>query len=113
MNFRRFLKQTCVIYPATGRDPYGNETHGSGVQAICRWEGKTQVITLPSKKEYVSTAHVLLVTPLVVGSYVYKGTLAAAPAAPSPSTADGCWMVMSVGETPDLKAKNTLYTAYL
>lgn len=114
---KKFTNQTLTQFPKIGTDGFGRPVYGPPVQIACRWEDKQQEVITPDGRRVRSMAYLLLVSPVSVGDWVFLGTIAvvnALPTWPKPPTVNqGGREVLVSCQTPDLKASNFVYEAYL
>lgn len=121
MNIRKFLKQKLVYWRRTGTNTSGQPTYATPVEMICRWEDAQAEIITPSAplpgRTVIANSHIYTETDMVVGSWVFLGTLAdwrALPGYPRlPDFNQGGREVTRAMRTPDLRARKTIYEWWL
>jgi hypothetical protein len=112
----RFANQQMVYWQKTGSDSYGKPAYASPVQVPVRWEDRINESIMPDGRRVLYRNYILIATPLVVGSWVFLGTLQDLqniPGYPNPPTNNqGGREIKEVNITPDIKAQSYVYEAY-
>lgn len=98
--------QTCVYWPRSGTDRYGNPTSGTAVELACRWETKVSNAISHDGVQYTQSATVYLKDSVTVDGRLYLGTLANAPATPPQEG-----RIRNVDTVPAIENDETLYIA--
>ena len=65
MNIRKFLNQDAVYWSPTGKDGFGNVTHGAGVGIKVRLVPKRVVRSTPNSSIIIPDEHILCVDELL------------------------------------------------
>lgn len=92
------LRQTAVLWRATGYDEYGQVKIGSAEEIKTRWEIGKGEIRSPDESPIDVDAEVWVENEVEVGSLLWRGKKADLPASPSP-----LYQVVDYVEIPDLK----------
>lgn len=112
---RRFTKQKLVYWRKIGSNDFGRPVYAEPVELDCRWEDKQQEVVMPDGRKIMSRGYVLIGDPLLAGSLVFLGTLVdwqqseGYPA--PPGVVQGGREVLLLKQTPDIKARDSIYEA--
>jgi hypothetical protein len=55
--FKKYMKDTCTIYPYTGQDKHGSATYGLGVVYYGRWVQKNRMARDAQGQSVISTSN--------------------------------------------------------
>ncbi len=115
MNMREKCKQTAVYWAAPVSDGRGKWTFASPAEVKVRWENTAQEYTSPEGEVKVSTAVVFLLTQdVVVGGFLYLGTLASITGSTSdPTVIFGAYKVQQFAKMPTISAREFVRRAIL
>jgi hypothetical protein len=104
-------KQKAVYWAVRGVNGQGRVTLDRPVQIDCRWDGMQGTFTNKDGVAVTSSGTVYPDRELTLRGYLFQGLLVNAPADPNASST--CFEIGGFRSTPNLKARETLYTAYL
>lgn len=103
------LNQDAVLWPAGGFDDSGQPTVGEPVAILCRWLTTRRQSISPTGEPIAISADLTTDRLLPLGSHVWKGKLADY----NDAAANEVMVVLTQGETPDIKGRAFLYEAGL
>ena len=115
----KFARQTMVYWPNLGPDGNGRPTYdpNTGIEIAVRWEDRQIEKLTPDNRLVMTKGYILTSKPLVVGSWVFLGTLVqwrAMPSFPSlPTSYQGGRELIVDNANPDLKNTSMIYEAFL
>jgi len=122
----RFTKQVLVYWEKIADDQYGKPTFAQPIEVNVRWEDKEQEVISPDGRKIWSKAYILLIQPLLVGSWVWLGSINQNPLHPTdawltqlptypnlPTVNQGGREVRLLRTTPDIKNQSTIYEVFL
>lgn len=105
----RMLKQKATYWAPAALNEFGQTAFASPVELSCRWEGKLgERITLDGDTK-VSNAKVYVSADVVVGGYLWLGTVETAPS--DPKLDKMAYEITSFDKTPNFKATEFLRIA--
>lgn len=117
MQIKKYLKQRMVYWVRTGTGSSGQAIYGQPAERRCRWDDLVAQVQTLTKRTFMSKAEIMLDEPVVVGSLIYKGTIASWKALPTypkvPTTDQGGYEVQEISSTPAKNGKPLLFTVYL
>lgn len=103
------LRQDATYWAPTGTDTYGKTSFAAPVAVKVRWEDEMHVIVAKTGKEYTSKSTVYCAQNFDLDGYLYLGTSVVA----SPLEQVGAKEIQAMSRVPNLRALQTLYTAFL
>lgn len=100
------LKQAAVYWGNPSSDGYGGRTFDDPVEINVRWSDRQEMFVDTQAREQVSRAVVYVATDLVIGGYLYLGTLADLSSAEEgdPLSISTAYEIRSISKTPDIGA---------
>lgn len=107
--FTKFDK--CVYWApdASGEtDRMGRRSYEDPVELDCRWDGRSELITLPNGEQYASKATVYTDIELALGGILWHGLLVARPDEPPSAN-----VIQSTMTVPKMRNTEVLKAAYL
>ncbi len=114
---KKFCHQNMLYWEKTGSDTYGRPVFADPVGLLVRWEDRAAEVVAPDGRLVFYKGSILLASPMLVGSWVFLGTLTdwmALPAYPNvPTVNQGGRELLQVNGTPDLKAQGFVYEAFI
>lgn len=105
----RTCKQTAVYWAAPVPDGYGGLTHNDPVEIACRWQKKTEVVSMlgggRKGEELVSNAQVFTTQDVVEEGYLFLGDLddladLSSSADDDPEDIDGAYKIVKFEKVP-------------
>lgn len=114
----RFTGQDIVYWEKNDDNASGKPMYALPINRKARWEDRFTEIILPDGRTVIAMAYILSAYSLVVGSLVWKGTLASWQAAafyPNiPTVNQGGFEIIKVNTTPGIaQLPGEVYEAYL
>lgn len=109
------LKQTAVYWGNPQSDGYGGRTFEDPVEINVRWSDRQEMFVDAQAREQTSRAVVHTATDLVVGGYLYLGTLADLSSAEEgdPLSLSTAYEIRAFSKTPNIRADNFVRKAWL
>ena len=100
------LQQTAVYWAAGTNDGYGGRTFPDPSEVAVRWEDRQEVFVDAQGRESVSKSVVYSASALVVGGYLYLGSLDDLDSSEEadPLSVGAAYEIMSRASSPSLKA---------
>lgn len=117
----RMRRQYAVLWKSNGKDKFGQPKFIEPVEIKCRWEDRVTTFIDPEGKETNSQAVVYVDRDVAPDAdFLWEGRLADVPSQ-DPADVDTFlangsrrpWPVRGYARLPDIRAKETLRTAYL
>ncbi|MCP4475386.1 MAG: hypothetical protein GY821_12640 [Gammaproteobacteria bacterium] len=96
--------QTIVYWGNPVKDKYGGRTFDTPVEISGRWEQNQKLFTDDAGRESVSKAFVFLGQDVVLGGYLYLGTLVSISSAANPGTVADAYEIRAFTKIPNIKA---------
>ena len=117
MILSRLLKQTLVYWAPGSIDGYGNSAFAAAVEIACRWEDVETIFVDSNGENDAASSRVYIAGTVSVAldGRMYLGLLndLSAPEQLDPSGIEGVLRLVSAGDTPSLKADQSLQTVLL
>jgi len=106
MDFTRLLKQTAVYWDSPSYDGYSKKTFADPVEISIRWEDKQELFMDSQGKEKLSQAVIYINQDVVVGAFIYLGTLSELGSSEEgdPYLVANAKEVKAFGKSPDVGA---------
>ena len=100
------LKQTAVYWGNPQNDGYGGRTFDDAIEIAVRWEDRQERFVDTQVREQVSRAVVYVATDLVIGGYLYLGTLTDLSSAEEgdPLSVSSAYEIRALSKSPDIGA---------
>lgn len=109
---KRMRKQQAVLWTQNGKDEFGAIAFNAPVQIKCRWEDKRGEILNRQDEQVPSMSTVYVDRPVKIGDKLKKGALDTNTPL-DPKEDREAFEIQGIAETPNLKAREFLYEAYL
>ena len=109
MNILGKLNQICTYWEQNGQDVFGKGSFNAPQQLKCRWENIGELLIDKHAQEVVSKARIFLAEGVSLEGYLFLG----ASTETDPTVVQGAYEVIQVKSSPDIRALQTLYVAYL
>lgn len=113
---KRFARQTMVYWEYVGPDEYGHPYYKDPVELKVRWEGRREEVVSSDGRTVYTRAYILTYVKVVEGSLVMLGTLTDFQAMDcypqEPTIQFNVAEILTVKETPDIKARSNVYEAF-
>lgn len=109
---KKMRKQKAVLWTKGPPDEFGSISFAAPVQIKCRWEDKRGQVLNKQDEKAPSMATVYVDRPVQIGDKLKKGALDTNTPL-DPREDRDAFEIQGWAETPNLKAKETLYEAYL
>jgi len=114
MNMREKCRQTAVYWEVLGADGRGSWSFDIPVEVKCRWDNTAVEYKDTNGEIKISTAVVLLASDTVLlGGYLYLGTLSDCDNAADPTTLADARPIMQVQSVPVISNRQTIVKAIL
>ena len=110
---KRMLKQTAVYWPFLSADQFGVKVVGSPVQIKVRWENKSEEFLDVDGERQISNSVVYVDRDTPVGGILMLGTSADITDTVDIKENTGAWEIRKFDSLPNLRATESLRTAYL
>jgi hypothetical protein len=107
----KMRRQKAVWWKRSDPDQFGKFSFLEPVEIACRWEDVGQEFRNAKGEVQISNSVVYVDRVLALGDRLWRGELNSAP--DDPLTQAGSYAVQRFDQLPNLKATETLYTAYL
>ena len=109
------LKQAAVFWGNPRSDGYGGRTFDDPVEIDVRWADRQEMFVDTQKREQISRAVVHTATDLVVGGYLYLGTLADLSSAEEgdPLSISAAYEIRAFSKTPNIRADQFVRKVWL
>lgn len=109
-NERAYQLQSAIYWERLSYDSYGQPTYKNPVQIPCRWDDSIKQNVSPNSASQGIDATLFVSQPIVVGSYMWKGTMSQLPSTgPIPDVME----VTYYSGIPDLKNRISAYKVNL
>lgn len=109
---KRCQKNTLVYWPLESFASTGEPIFGAPDEMKCRWDDCVRQIIGPNNTRVLSSVEVITEFKLAVGGLIKLGTLDSITHWDDPKQNTGCYEILKVCETPNLKNRESLYEAY-
>lgn len=112
---RRMRRQTAVLWSqgTLTPDDFGRPQVTAPIEIACRWEDRREeFITFEGEKD-MSRSLVYVDRVLKAGDVLMLGKLTSVVDGATPKNNPGAWEVRGMEQVPNLRATETLYTAFL
>lgn len=108
----KMRKQKAVWWPRLGSDTYGAPVFGTPTEVSCRWEDDAREFISPKGEKMVSRAVVYVDRVMRPGDYLRPGEYESSLPS-NPLSLTDAFEIRQFTQLPNLKATETLLTAYL
>jgi hypothetical protein len=109
---KKMRKQKAVLWTQSGKDEFGSIVFNAPVEIMCRWEDKRGQILNRQDEQVPSMSTVYVDRSVKIGDKLKKGELDSNTPL-DPKEDRDAFEIQGWAETPNLKAKEFLYEAYL